>query len=699
MKTVQFIFGIHNHQPVGNFDFVIEDAFQRSYRPFIETLERYPSIALSLHFSGCLLEWLEDHHPRFLDRVARLVERGNIEILSAGFYEPILAVIPDHDKLGQIRKMNRYVQDRFGYEAKGVWLTERVWEPHLAKPIHEAGIDYITVDDFHFLAGGKHLNELTGYFNTDEQGKSIGVFPISQRLRYAIPFREPEETIRLLREYASEEGDRVLVMADDGEKFGIWPGTYDRCFGKKRWLDRFFKALEENRDWIKTVTFKEYYQSHPPQGRVYMPTVSYFEMSEWTLPADMGVAFSDLVHDYERKGILEKYRPFFRGGTWRNFLSLYEESNWMLKRTTEISYRLAKAGDDGVLKGKTLGKIRDNVWRAQCNCAYWHGIFGGLYLPHLRHAIYTHLLKAEVEMDKLIGADDAPRDIDNDGISEFILTSPAIKLIISPRGGCIREFDILDKQFNLLDTLRRYRESYHRKVRAAESTPHTGGSIHDLAVSKESNLDRYLQVDQSARSMLMDHFLPPGTTAAEMRDTIPEQGNFLNAVYTVNQENGLTLSKVGIAFDTPVAITKRLHLKDRRLSVVIELMNKGNGKLTGLYGCELNFALLGGHTLDRYYEIDGKKQADGYLDVTADDHGLSKVGLVNQWDEFRVTLSFPKPVNTWRFPVYTVSMSESGFEKVYQSSVVVPYWETALQPGATVQFQFDLNVEEWENSQ
>ena len=109
MKKVQFIFGIHLHQPVGNFDWVFEDAFQKSYKPFIDVLKKYPSISLVIHISGSLLEWLDDNHPDYLDEIAELVEKRNIEILSAGFYEPILAVIPDHDKLGQIIKLNKYI--------------------------------------------------------------------------------------------------------------------------------------------------------------------------------------------------------------------------------------------------------------------------------------------------------------------------------------------------------------------------------------------------------------------------------------------------------------------------------------------------------------------------------------------------------------------------------------------------------------
>ena len=110
MKKVQFIFGIHNHQPVGNFDNVFHDACDSSYLPFLQVLEKFPDISMAFHFSGSLIEWLEGHRPDVLALFKKLVDRGNIEILGSGFYEPILAMIPEADQVGQIKKMNDWAR-------------------------------------------------------------------------------------------------------------------------------------------------------------------------------------------------------------------------------------------------------------------------------------------------------------------------------------------------------------------------------------------------------------------------------------------------------------------------------------------------------------------------------------------------------------------------------------------------------------
>lgn len=689
MKSVQFIFGIHNHQPVGNFDFVFEEAYRKSYLPFVEVAERHPSVSLVLHYSGCLLEWLEDHHPKFLDRIRDLVSRGNIELLSGGFYEPVLSVIPDHDKKGQIRKLNGFLKSRLNYRPRGIWLAERVWEPQLAKVIRESGIDYTTVDDFHFLAGGKKLKELTGYFSTEEQGYSVGVFPIHQSLRYAMPFRETQETFDILKSFATEDGRNVVVMADDGEKFGVWPGTHQRCYGSDRWMERFFTALEENGDWIKTTTFDRYTRDDLPRGRIYLPNTSYFEMNEWTLPADLGERFSQLVDRFEKDGALEEVRPFLRGGTWRNFLAIYDESNWIQKRMVDLSYRFSRAKAP---QKKMLEKARDDLWRSQCNCAYWHGIFGGLYLPHLRHAIFQHLLSAESEVDRVLGADETPRDIDGDGAPEYFLQSDRLKAIVSARGGMIQELDYLPLKTNLVNTMRRYPERYHSQVEKAPVGESVQDTIHGAMPAKEPALGRLLNYDTASRRMVMDHFFRGATGIDRVIRGAPERGDFLDAVFDVHQGRELILVRRGMALGREVTVRKVLTLEKSWVTVHVSVTNTSGRTLPGVYACEMNFSLLGGHTPDRYYEVNGKPARPKFLDSSRHESGVSSIALVNEYDRFRVVLNFEEPVDLWRFPVETVSLSESGFERVYQSSVVMPFWKLGLAPGRELEVRFNMDV-------
>jgi alpha-amylase len=690
MKTVQFIFGVHNHQPVGNFDFVFEEAFRKSYLPMVELLEQFPNIATVLHFSGCLLEWLEQAHPDYVDRIRKLAERGNIEIIASGFYEPVLSAISERDRQGQIRKMDHYIRDRFHYQAEGLWLTERVWEPHLAKSIVDAGIQYLAVDDYHFLASGMEQSALTGYFNTDEEGRVLGLFPINQKLRYTIPYADHQEVLDYLQSFATESGENVIVMIDDGEKFGVWPGSHALCW-KRRWMERFFTLLEENQATIRTTTLKNYFHRHRPRGRVYLPTISYFEMSEWTLPADQGETFHQLVREYSDHDRWPGIKPFIRGGMWRNFQQLYDESNWMQKRVLTTSDRLNRALKEGI-EFPELEIIQDYIWRAQCNCAYWHGIFGGLYLPHLRHAIFQELLAAEIRMDQTLGRDTLGFDLDNDGAVEFRLNSDLINAIFSERGGVLKELDYRPAKFNLLNSMRRYGESYHSRVAGARLNTVENGSIHEQLVAKEKGLEQFLAVDPFPRSAFLDHFFSEKIPLREVKKVFPEQGNFHSRIFQVEKSDHLHFSAHGMAFGKKVGLAKTIVLTENCLQVQVNINNEDQDPLKGWYGIEINISLLGGHTRDRYYEIDGKQPRRFYLDSDGSEKKVNSVALVNEWDQFRVTVEFPV-TSLWRFPVETVTMSESGLERIYQSSVLIPHWKLNLKPGESFQATVELKVE------
>ncbi|NOZ08891.1 MAG: DUF1926 domain-containing protein [FCB group bacterium] len=677
---MKFIFGIHNHQPVGNFDAVFEEAYQKSYLPFLDLISKYQEINFSLHVSGPLLEWLEKNHSDYIDRVGKLVADDRCEILSSGFYEPILIAISDRDKVGQIEMMNAYIEERFGKTPEGLWLTERVWEPGLVKPIVRAGIKYIAVDDQHFSASNGQLDELDGYYLTEDQGYVLGVFPISQKLRYAIPFEKPDETLAFLQANAKDRSS-VRVMADDGEKFGVWPGTWEHCFGEDDWLNSFFKHLTEAKEWLQTLTFSQYFNANKPRGRVYLPTSSYFEMSEWTLPLVHGKKYSHMVNSLKQEGTFDDLRPFLRGGTWRDFLTKYEESNWMMKRANYVST---------LMNGQENESARKAIWRSQCNCGYWHGIFGGLYLPHLRHAIYENIIAAE---NLLATAKPRQVDIDKDGTKEVILANRDLRVIFTPHCGAIRELDIRAKNFNIVNTFARHEENYHEKLFALEPDKKGNGSIHDRITAKEEHLEDYLYYDTHPRWMLIDHFFSSMVKPEQLqKNRYTECGDLVATEYEANLNgNSIVLIGSGHVNSQFIEVKKMIRLKGAGLKFKIHLRNLSDDRLKCFYAPEFNFSLLGGHTADRFYQADGNPLKNPYLDSTG--MVLATVfSLITEWEGIECQLKFEGKTKILRYPVQTVSMSESGFEKIYQSSVVLPVWPVDLEPQEGIHLNFDLNI-------
>src|SRR5207244_8464661 len=141
----------------------------------------------------------------------------------AAFYEPVLASRPREDRVEQIHWLHQAVRDRFGVDARGLWLTERVWEPELAADLALAGVRYALVDDRHFLVSGFAGDRLHAPFWTESDGKRVALFPIDERLRYLIPFQPAADIAAYLRQLR-ERGAPLAVFVDDGEKFGGWPG-------------------------------------------------------------------------------------------------------------------------------------------------------------------------------------------------------------------------------------------------------------------------------------------------------------------------------------------------------------------------------------------------------------------------------------------------------------------------------------------
>ena len=254
MGKVYFIFGVHNHQPVGNFPHIFKEAYEKCYLPFLETIKEFSKIKFSIHNSGPLYDWMLENAKDYLDVLRGLVKRGRLEVMGGGYYEPIMPIINDEDKRGQLKLMNEFIKKEFSLAPQGLWTAERVWEPYLAKIIHESGLKFTFLDDTHFRYAGLNQKDFFGYYTTEEAGKPLFVFPIAKSLRYKIPFSRAEEAIELLNSFRQED-DILVTLFDDGEKFGLWPNTYEWVYDKG-WLRNFLSMLEDC-DTVITITPRE----------------------------------------------------------------------------------------------------------------------------------------------------------------------------------------------------------------------------------------------------------------------------------------------------------------------------------------------------------------------------------------------------------------------------------------------------------
>ena len=484
-NPIRFVFGVHLHQPVGNFDSVFEQHLEEVYRPFLEKVDERGFLPVVLHLSGPLLEWLERKGGDYLDLVGRLAADGKVELLCAGMYEPVLAALPRQDRVEQIGWLRDTIAHRFGVNATGLWLTERVWEPDLAADLADAGVRYALVDDRHFLVSGFERDRLHAPYMTEHDGRQLALIPIDERLRYLIPFRPPAETATYLRELAAR-GQPLAVLADDGEKFGGWPGTRKWVY-EDGWLDQFLSTMAALVDGgeVLLTTCAEALTAVPTAGLAYLPTASYREMESWSLPAAAARRLHALERELGDERLAGPEGALVRGAHWRNFMVKYVEANRMHKKMLALSALCRAAGNPH--------EARRAVGRAQCNDAYWHGVFGGLYLPHLRDGIWRELARAEQLLRAGEGLAWEVGDLDADGHDELWIHDATFSAILSPaRGGVIEEYTVFEHGINYANTLTRIREGYHEAPAGLEprvSHHDAGGapSVYELDAQMRQN--------------------------------------------------------------------------------------------------------------------------------------------------------------------------------------------------------------------
>ncbi len=705
MSRLELAIVIHNHQPVGNFDSIDEDAYARAYLPFLEFLERRPDVRIGLHNSGCLWEWLDARHPEYGEKLAALVRRKQVELLGGGYFEPILPLWPQRDRRGQIRKMQDDLEERFGVRPRGIWLAERVWEPQLASDLAAEGIEYLCLDDTQFLQVGLKDEELTGHFRTEDGGASVSLFPIQMQLRYEIPFAPPETVIETLRRSASDAGGALRLFGDDGEKFGTWPGTHRLCY-EEQWLDRFFDAVARQTDWLSIVLPSEHLDGHPPIGRIYLPAGSYREMTEWALPPQARALYESTHRFLIDRGQAEAERILLKGGFFRNFLARYEESNRMHKR---VLYALDRLDDSG-LEGARADAIRVRLWRAQCNCAYWHGVFGGLYLPHLREGIYREILEAERDMDEALHDGDRwsrtdRLDFDGDGHEEIVLATPEIQLILSPRrGGGLIALDDRSCARNLANTLTRRPEAYHSRLdEEAAGDDARVRTIHDSITAKEEGLERLLVYDAWERLSLTDRiFLDPAGPEDLLDDGRSEAGGFAGRPYApgkVRRRRGIEIElsregAIGGEEARCLRIEKSIRIPEGQAAVEVgvRFRSRSAATLEFEYGMEWLLNMLAGRAHDRFVRVDGKIPEDPALAGAARHEGSTRIALVDEWLRERVDLHAKDARAIVRAPLETVSLSESGAERVFQGTILMPVWLIRLSAGEEMEIRMRLEL-------
>lgn len=623
-SKVYFILGIHNHQPVGNLPQVFEQAFSKCYQPFLTVLEEFPAIKAVIHNSGALYSWAEKNCPEWIKKLNQLLQRGQIELVSGGFYEPIFPTIRQEDRIGQLELLNQYLEKTFKFKPGGCWVSERVWEPSLAKTLNQCRLLYTYLDEANFCRDDNCQN---GLYLTEDQGYQLILFAIDELLSDKLPFISPQKALECLLNRKKDK-DVLVTFFSDGEKFGLWPGTHQLVY-QQGWLREFFTLLEKNNQ-IETILSCEAVKKFPKK-LVYVGSSSYPQMQSWALGYQKKAAQKELLEFLKENERDIFYRPLLKGGSFKNFFIKYPRLNFMHKRMLWLSKVIYSCGG-----AKLNRKAILNLWKAQTNCTYWHGLFGGFYLPHLRRACYNYIIKAEsfLQQKGLI-----QEDIDFDGYKELFVYLPEANYIFSHFGATLDELSFKPAGLNLINTVERVKELYHD----------------DADVS----FQKYLSYDNYKKTAFVDHFLNPDITiddfqAAKGMFSLADKPYSLSKSCGQGSQIDFSYCQTGFQLEKSFQISK----KGLKTTYCFDEKNTWNNFC---FGIECNLAFSGEDNL----ALEGLGQGKPFFSRPQDLGQVSCLVISDKNYGIKVRLEFDK-TRVFINPVYTLTSSEAGCQVLFQ---------------------------------
>jgi len=418
--------------------------------------------------------------------------------------------------------------------------------------------------------------------------------------------------------------------------------------------------------------------AHAPQGRIYIPTSSYVEMTEWALPADEQPTFHKALEHAEHAKLPEA--RFMRGALWRNFQARYREVNDLHKQMLRTSEEVA-----AMPAGPSRDLALDHLYRGQSNDCYWHGWFGGVYIVHMRMVTLAELIAAE---DLALGPDgilSGVADYDLDGIDEVAIGTVGQTVIVDvAEGAGISSWDLRASRLALASVLRRRPEAYHRQIIEAARHEHIedlaagSGPAEQLAASVEGG-DPASRIRELSKLIVYDdHERRSGLV--RIRDADGHAvGAFDAEEWLVTDVDPwavfVSRSAAGLTVRKSISVIGERMGGYLQTAIVVD----SDAAFEGTLELEWNLNLLGGGANSAAYYRSGDDE--WRHDSTGAESAGSELLFGNTYEGVELSLrALPETGAEW-FPVETVSNSESGFEKVYQGSCLIQRWPLRLRAG------------------
>jgi 4-alpha-glucanotransferase len=281
--------------------------------------------------------------------------------------------------------------------------------------------------------------------------------------------------------------------------------------------------------------------------------------------------------------------------------------------------------------------------------------------------------------------------------------------VTSARGGALWSIDDRKRAFCVTDVLARRPEAYHAKVRALAGKTSSGEndagapkSIHDIVHLKEEGLADILIYDPHQRLAFVDQFFGADLRMEELwRCSARDLGDFKESPYDLLQSAGgmgrLMLNRIGRVTSpegkqVEVTLRKTISLEEASITVEYEIVPTEPLR-SRLFATELSLILPSGpHPSCGYRILAGCDTVQESLTSKGANPNVSRVELCDPLSSMTLALLPSPPSTCVRFPLETVSQSESGIERTYQGSVVTLLWPCDLDAGQSLRPAVKLQV-------
>ena len=383
-----------------------EELYLKVIKPFLRVLYKYPDIKAVLHFSGVLLDWLEEKHPEVIMLISELIKKKKqLELLGSGYYEPVLTMISPTDRTGQIESLTTLIRKKFGKRPRGCWIAGNYWDNSLVNPIKNSGMDYVFLDYGKMITAGITENDKYSGCVTEENGKLLNVFPIHREI---------------LKKYKDSDNSEFVSFLNKTEKNGklysIIFREYDFENKDEEWISDFFKKISRAEN-IETISPFYHIKNNGRFKKAYFHNNNFFKKILAESP-ETNLLYSKMIH-------IQTLVNQIRGDKYKKKAaqeSLWAGQNFNLFNI--VNYHDSEEDDAARIK--------------------------------LRKKAYKYLIDAELStrqqgvfIPSLIKT-----DFDLDGVEEYMYQGDEYNIYLHVDGASVFEFDRFKSLWNYSDTVK-----------------------------------------------------------------------------------------------------------------------------------------------------------------------------------------------------------------------------------------------------